>query len=105
MAKQTVTVHLFMEHRLQMHQAGYRDYSKEKAWEPDIWSVRVDENSERIYVGPRQIEIDVPDDFNPIPQQVAALEKEKADALAKYHASVSIINEWLSKLLAIEHTA
>ena len=105
MAMQTVNVHLFMESRLPMHPNGYSDYSKEKSWEPDIWSVRVDDNDERIYVGPRQIEIDVPDDFNPIPQQVAALEREKAEALAKYQASVAQINERLSKLLAITHEA
>ena len=45
--------------------------------------------------------VDIPENFNPIPQQVAALERQKAEALQKYQTTVAEINERLSKLQAI----
>lgn len=92
--KQEVKIHLFMSYELTKDYLG-------REWVPDLWAVRVDENEKRIYIGQQIVTVEVPDDFNPIPAQVAALEKEKDDALAKYRQSVADINERLSKLLAI----
>jgi hypothetical protein len=78
------------------------DYSI-KEWRPDLWHCKVDENAERIYIGEQTFEVDVPDNFDPAPKQVAALEKEKTKALAEYTKTVAEINERLSKLLAIEY--
>jgi len=94
MSKQTITSHVFMSHEYK------KDYSG-KEWVPDLWPARVDDRDDRIYIGPQEVTIEVPDDFNPVPQQMAALEKEKAEALAAYQKSVADINERLSKLLAI----
>ena len=46
---------------------------------------------------------DVPDDFDPRPQQVAALEAEKQKARAEFHARVTEIDRQIQSLLAIEH--
>ena len=96
--KQEIEVHVFMSY-------GYKkDYSG-KHWTPDLWMCKVSEEEDRVYVGAQTLTIEVPDDFNPIPAQVAALEKEKAAALAAYQRSVADINERLSKLLAITNEA
>ena len=98
MAMQTVTAYVCMEYRYK------KDYSAQE-WTPVIWWFKPNDEPQRVFLLEQEVSIDVPDDFNPIPQQVAALEAEKADALAKYQASVASINERLSKLLAIEHSA
>jgi len=105
MAHQTITAHLHMKQEYAKDADGSLIFPLRKEWSPVLHAYDFASEENRVYVGPQQVTVEVPDDFNPIPQQVAALEKEKADALAKYHASVSIINERLSKLLAIEHTA
>lgn len=105
MAMTTLTTHLCMEFNYPTGPDGFRNYGAAQQWEPTVWGFKPSDSEERIYVGPRTITVEVPDDFNPIPQQVAALEREKAEALAKYQASVASINERLSKLLAITHEA
>lgn len=97
--KQEITVHLYMEHQWNA------TYTAKDHWGPVLWPHRPEETDERIYVGPRTVTVDVPENFNPIPQQVAALEREKAAALKAYQNSVADINERLSKLLAITNDA
>jgi hypothetical protein len=89
-------VHVFMSHEYKADYSG-------KEWRPDFWHCKVDENEGRVYIGEQIVECEIPDNFDPVPAQVAALEKEKLKALAKYTTTVAEINERLSKLLAIEH--
>ena len=49
----------------------------------------------------REVTIPLPDDFNPVAAEVAALEQQKVIALRAYQQSVTEINERLSKLLAV----
>jgi diadenosine tetraphosphate (Ap4A) HIT family hydrolase len=98
MSKRSISVHVFMRY-------DYSDDWTGKEWRPDIWHCKVDENAERVYIGKQTIDVDIPDDFDPVPKQVAALEDEKLKALAQYTKTVADINERLSKLLAIEYTA
>ena len=93
--KHTVTAYVFMENNYTA------DYSQ-MVWAPRIWAVRVRDENDRIFIGAKDFEVEVPDDWNPVPMQVAALEAEKKVALEKYQASVASINERLSKLLALE---
>lgn len=53
----------------------------------------------------REMEIDVeaPDDFDPRPQQIAALRAKKQEVLAETQAKVNNIEEQITRLLAIEH--
>ena len=94
--KQLITVYLCMR---QKYKADYSGMD----WAPDLWSFKPSppDSEDRIYIGERQVEIDLPDDFNPVPAQVRALEAEKAEALAKYQRSVAEINERLANLTAI----
>jgi hypothetical protein len=94
--KVPVKAYLFMEHEYTA------DYSA-KEWRPALWKCEVGDAEDRIFIGERNVEIEIPDDFNPVQAQVAALEKQKLAALALYQQSVAEINERLSKLQAIEH--
>lgn len=49
-----------------------------------------------------EVSLPIPDEFDPVPAQVAALEAQKLAALADYRAAVGAINDRLQKLLAIE---
>jgi hypothetical protein len=94
MSKQQMDVYVFMEE-------GYtEDYSR-KEWRPHAWGIQVGDAHDRIFSHKIQVEVDVPDNFNPIPHQVAALEAEKEKALEEYQAKAAQINERLSKLLAL----
>ena len=70
-----------------------------------MFYVQLDDTQDRTYVGPQEIEIEVPDDYDPRAQQVAALEALKQKVMADYHKSVTEINDRISKLLALEYTA
>ena len=101
MATAQTQAFVFMELDYQTDSAGNPLYGEPRVWAPTTWKCRVDDNSERIFVGAQPITVYVPDNFNPVPHQVAALEAEKAEALDLYQRSVASINERLSKLLAI----
>lgn len=58
----------------------------------------------RVWVSEQEIEIDVPEDFDPRQSQIAALEARKAKAMADYHKTVAEINVQISKYLALEFT-
>lgn len=58
-----------------------------------------------VTVMPHEIEVEVPDDFDPRPKQVAALEAEKQKARAEFHARVTEIDRQIQSLLAIEGAA
>jgi len=98
MAKQTVTAYVCMEYRYT------KDYSAQE-WTPMIWGFKPGDEPSRVFLLEQDVSVDVPDNFNPIPQQVAALEAEKLKALDEYHASVAKINDQLSKLMAITNDA
>ena len=70
-----------------------------------MYSCQLDDTEDRTYVGPQDIEIDVPEDYDPRAQQIAALEAMKQKVMADYHKSVTEINDRISKLLALEYAA
>ena len=97
--KMTVNAFVFMEYT--------DDYFSEpmdfqKKWRPRLRSCKLENKDDRVFIAQRDVEVDIPDDFNPVPQQVAALEKKKLEALATYQQAVAEINDRLSKLQAIE---
>ena len=57
------------------------------------------------FVCEQEIEMDVPDNYDPRAQQIAALEAQKTKAMADYQKSVTEINDRISKLQALEYTA
>jgi hypothetical protein len=57
------------------------------------------------YVSQQEIELEVPDNYDPRAQQIATLEAQKVKAMADYQKSVTEINDRISKLQALEYTA
>jgi hypothetical protein len=80
-------------------------WSWETAGEFQVFSCKLEDSEHRTYVGPQEIEIDVPDDYDPRAQKIAALEKHKQKVMADYQKTVTEINARISKLQAIECAA
>jgi hypothetical protein len=77
-------------------------YSWEEKGEYRLASFKMDDNENRTYVGEQEIEIEVPENYDPRAQQIAALEALKQKVMADYHKSVMEINDRINKLLALE---
>ena len=54
-----------------------------------------------VAVMPCSFEVDIPDNFNPIPAQVAMLEKQKRELQAKFAVELMHIEDSISKLTCI----
>ena len=76
------------------------DWSK-KRWIPSIWRCKLTDSTDRIFIGEQRFEVDVPDDFNPVPVQIEALEKQREAATTEHLQRLSEINEKISKLTAL----
>jgi len=87
------TVHIF-----------YNKYFWEDKGEYLVFYAKVDDSEHRTYIGEQEIEIEVPDNYDPRAKQIAALEKKKQKVMADYQRTVDEINERISKLQAIEYT-
>ena len=86
---------------------GYIHYCK-YSWEPEgafeVFSLKMGDSDYRTYVGEQEIEVDVPDNYDPRAQQITALERKRQKVMADYQAMVTDINEKISKLQALEYT-
>lgn len=78
-------------------------------WEPEgkflVFYVKIEDSDNFTYVGEQEIEIEVPANYDPRPQRIAALEKHKQKVMADYQKTVDKINERISNLKALEYTA
>ena len=83
----------------------FRKYHWDKKGEYQILYVRLPDDDTLSYVCEQEVEVEVPDDFDPRAQQVAALEKKKQKVMADYQTMVEEINNRISKLQALEYTA
>lgn len=83
----------------------YTQWSWEAIGEFQVFSCKLEDSEHRTYVGEQEIEIEVPDDYDPRAQKIAALEKHKQKVMADYQTTVDQINERISKLQALEFTA
>jgi len=66
---------------------------------------KFDDTEYRAHICEQEIEFEVPDNFDPRAQQIAALEKQKQKVMAEYQKTVNEINDNISKLQALEYTA
>jgi len=83
----------------------YNQYSWEETGSYQVMYAKLDDCEHRTYVGEQEIEIEVPDNYDPRAQKIAALEKHKQGVMAEYQRTVNQINERISKLQALEYTA
>lgn len=93
--KKTVTAYVHMAYD---YDSGSSSLSRQ--WRPVIKQYQY-EDEECVVIGEQQFTVEIPDDFDPIPGQVAALEEKKREALAEYQRTIAEINDLLSKLQAI----
>jgi len=82
----------------------YQKYAWEDKGDFYVYSFQVDDTDVCTYVGPQEIEIEVPANYDPRAQQIVALEKEKQKVMADYQKTVTEINDRISKLQALEYT-
>lgn len=92
--KITTTVHIH-----------FQQYSWEETGQFCVYSCQMDDSEHRTYVGSQEVEIEVPDNYDPRAQKIAALEKHKAKVMAEFQKTVTDINRRISELQAIEFTA
>ena len=78
------------------------DWDSESKFE--VFSFKTDDDNYRTYVGEQEIEIEVPDNYDPRAQKIVALEKQKQNVMAEYQKTVTEINERINKLQALEYT-
>lgn len=90
--KQTIYIH-------------YQKYSWEDQGQYQVYTCQLTDSECRTYVGEQEIEIDVPDNFDPRPAQIAALREQQTKAAADYQKTVTDIQRRISELQAIEFTA
>lgn len=83
----------------------YVKYSWEEKGEFQIFFCKIEDDENRTYVGEQEVEVEVPDNYDPRAQQIAALEKHKQKVMADFQKSVNEINDRISKLQALEYTA
>ena len=80
----------------------YSQFDWEKKGRFEVFSYKIEESTHLTYVGPQEIEVDVPESYDPRPAQIAVLEKEKQKVMADFQKSVTDINRRISELSALE---
>lgn len=83
----------------------YQKYSWEEEGSFQLFSCKLDDAEHRTYVGEQEVEVDVPDNYDPRAQQIEALEKYKRKVMADFQKEVDLINTRISKLQAIAYEA
>ena len=84
-------------------------YHNQYAWQDqgtyDAYTWKAEDTEIRTCVGQQEVELEIPDNYDPRQQQIAALVASKQALMAEYQKSVTDINERISKLQALEYTA
>ena len=100
--KVTITAYAYMGLDYKRDLDGAPTYADGKVWTPELWKCRVKDEDGRVFIGAQQVVVEVPDDFDPTAQQIAAIEREKANAAELFRKTIADCNERLSKLQALE---
>lgn len=83
----------------------YLKFHWEEKGEYELFSVKFADDEHRVYIGEQMVEIDVPDNYDPRAQQIAALQNEKQKLMAKTQNEITEIDSKISNLQALEYTA
>ena len=83
----------------------YQKYDWDTEGTYQVFPFKANYDESRTFVCEQEVEIEVPDNYDPTPQKIAALEAEKAKVMADYQKSVTEINTRINKLQALEYTA
>jgi hypothetical protein len=96
MAKITQTVFVHYDPSQSCEYMGWARY--------DLKRYQSDGDTGHLFICEAEVTFEVPDNFDPRPQQVKALEEKKRQLQAQFAAAVSEIHRQISQLQAIEHT-
>jgi hypothetical protein len=69
-----------------------------------LQAYKLENDKSRIFVGTAEVTFEVPDNFDPRPAQVKALQAKELELRAQFAAAVTEIHRQISQLQAIEHT-
>jgi hypothetical protein len=83
----------------------YSQFSWEQKGNYEVFSFKAPDTEHRTYVCEQEIEIEVPDNYDPRAQKIEALQAQKLKIMADYQKTVTEINARISKLQAIECAA
>lgn len=83
----------------------YQKYDWDNEGTYQVYSFKASDDDTRTFVCEQKIEIEVPDNYDPTAQKIAALEKQKVEAMSDFNETVMKINTQISKLQALEYTA
>jgi len=79
----------------------YSKYSWEEKGAFLLFYAKIDDTETQLHICEQEIEIEVPDSFDPRAQQIEALEKQKQKVMADYQKTVTEINNRINNLKAI----
>ena len=71
--------------------------------EYQVLSFDIGKDEHRILMCTREVELEVPDNFDPRPQQIEVLQEKKQNVMAEYQETVTEIDRAISNLLALEY--
>jgi hypothetical protein len=80
----------------------YSQFSWEQKGNYEVFSFKAPDTEHRTYVCEQEIEIEIPDNYDPRAQKIEALQAHKLKVMADYQKTVTEINARISKLQAIE---
>ena len=80
----------------------YRKYDWETSPVYVIHTCKFDYDPDHIYIGEREFETEIPDDFNPLPAKIEILRQEKQRIQAEAHVKAENIEQQIQELLCIE---
>jgi hypothetical protein len=83
----------------------FQKYEWEDEGTYQVYSFKANDDDARTFVCEQEIEIEVPDNYDPTAQKIAALEAQKAKAMSDFNNTVMNINARISKLQALEYKA
>jgi hypothetical protein len=70
----------------------------------EVFSYKIS-NENHSYINSQEVEIEVPENYDPRPAQIAALEAQRQKVMAEFRKSVTDINRRISELSALEQAA
>ncbi len=90
--KQTINLYVYMD---SIYSGG--------TFRPEAYSCKLADTPTRICIGEQQIEIEIPDDFDPTAKQVAALQQQLEEVKLAYFCRVKEINARIASLQALNY--
>jgi hypothetical protein len=83
----------------------FQKFEWDKEGTHQVYSFKPKDDDTRTFVCDQEVELEVPDNYDPTAQKIAALEAQKEKAMSDFNKTLREINTRISKLQALEYTA